>query len=130
MAVGVVKAVVSDPVAAVVVAAVLDAADSAVVDVVKFALAGARLRRCVWLLSYLPSDNPLKLTQVSPSEPSFSDMQFSYLISVAQRMSPSLVTLASEPPRQAEQSEYIILLIWPQKSVVPDEDRQPEQASM
>ncbi len=70
----VVEAVVSDPVAAVVVAVVLDAADSVVVDVGEFGLAAARLRKSVWLLSYLPSSSPLKLTQVSPCDPSFSDM--------------------------------------------------------
>ena len=45
--VGVVEAVVSDPVGAVVVAVVLAAVDSVGVDVVEFALAAARLRRCV-----------------------------------------------------------------------------------
>ncbi len=73
----VVDAVVSDPVAAPVVAVVFDAADSTVVDVVRFAFTAARLRSCVLLLSYLPSDNPLKLTQVLPSELSFSDIQSS-----------------------------------------------------
>jgi hypothetical protein len=102
----VVEAVVSNPVAPVA-AVVVDAVDSAVLDVVKFALTAARLSSMVRLLSYFPSvPNILKLTQVSPSELSLSAMQSSYSASLAQRLMPSLVIFP--PPRQTERTVFII----------------------
>jgi hypothetical protein len=88
----VVKAAVSEPVAAAV--AACDAVDPRVVDVVvKFAFTAARFRSCVLLEEYLSVPHHLKLTQVSPCELSLSAMQSSVLSSLTQRVCPSLVIL-------------------------------------